>query len=46
LDVVEVSHQLGAGRIDLATLAGVIAALRGTTIVGGGYLYHSRATAA
>ncbi|ODU22182.1 MAG: hypothetical protein ABS80_17105 [Pseudonocardia sp. SCN 72-51] len=46
LDVVEVSHQLGAGRIGLATLAGVIAAVRCATILGGGYLYHSRATTA
>jgi Flp pilus assembly protein TadB len=45
LDVLEVSHQLGADRIGLAALAGVVAALRVATIVGCGYLYRSRLTA-
>jgi Flp pilus assembly protein TadB len=45
LDVLEVSHQLGADRIGLAALAGVVAALRVATIVGCGYLYRSRLAA-
>jgi Flp pilus assembly protein TadB len=45
LDVLEVSHQLGADHIGLAALAGVIAALRVATIMGGGYLFRSRRAA-
>jgi Flp pilus assembly protein TadB len=41
LDVLETSHQLGAGRIGLAALAGVIASLRVAVIVGSGYLYRA-----
>jgi hypothetical protein len=46
LDVLETSHQLGAGRTGLAALAGVIAALRVATILASAYLYRSRAAAA
>ena len=46
LDILEISHQLGVGRIGLAALAGVIAALRIATIVASGYLYRSRPAAA
>jgi hypothetical protein len=46
LDILEISHQLGAGRIELAALAGVIAALRVATIIASGYLYRSRPAAA
>jgi Flp pilus assembly protein TadB len=45
LDVLEINHQIGADRIGLAALAGVIAALRVGTIVGSGYLYRSRPAA-
>ena len=45
LDMVEISHQLGADRIGLAALAGVIAALRVATIAGSAYLYRSRPAA-
>jgi Flp pilus assembly protein TadB len=46
LDVLEINHQIGADRIGLAALAGVIAALRVATIVGSGYLFRSRHPAA
>lgn len=42
LDVLEINHQVGADRIGLAVLAGVIAALRVGIIVGSAYLYRSR----
>jgi Flp pilus assembly protein TadB len=45
LDVLEINHQIGANRIGLAALAGVIAALRVTTILASGYLYRSRPAA-
>jgi hypothetical protein len=45
LDMVEISHQLGADRIGLAALAGVIATLRVATIAGSAYLYRSRPAA-
>jgi hypothetical protein len=41
LDVLEMSHQVVAGRIGLAAVAGVIAAVRVAVIVGGGYLYRT-----
>lgn len=41
LDVLEINHQIGADRIGLAGLAGVIAALRVATIIGSGYLFRS-----
>jgi Flp pilus assembly protein TadB len=46
LDVLEINYQLGADRIGLAALAGVIAALRVATIIGSGYLYQSHHPAA
>jgi Flp pilus assembly protein TadB len=46
LDVLEINHQIGADRIGLAALAGVIAALRVATIIGSGYLFRSRHPAA
>jgi Flp pilus assembly protein TadB len=45
LDVLEINYQLGADRIGMAALAGVIAALRVATLVGSGYLYRSRPAA-
>lgn len=42
LDVLEVSHQLGAARIGLAALAGLIAAVRVATLVSSAYLFRSR----
>lgn len=42
LDIVEITHQLGDGGTGLAVLAGVIAALRVTTLVGGAYLFRSQ----
>ena len=42
VDVLEINHQLGGGRIGPAALAGVIAALRVATIIGCGYLFRSR----
>ena len=42
LDILEVSHQLGAGRTGLAALAGVIAGLRLATIAGSGYLFRTQ----
>src|SRR5439155_26110476 len=41
LDVLAISHQVGIGRIGLAALAGVIAAVRVTVIVASGYLYRT-----
>lgn len=40
LDFLEINHQFGAGDIELAALAGLIAALRVATLVGDGYLYR------
>ncbi|WP_146221067.1 hypothetical protein [Mycolicibacterium moriokaense] len=45
LDVLEINHQIGADRIGLAALAGVIAALRVATVIGGAYLFRSRPAA-
>ena len=40
-DILEISHQVGVGRVGLAALAGVIAALRVATIGGSGYLFRT-----
>ncbi|PXX06235.1 hypothetical protein [Mycolicibacterium moriokaense] len=45
LDVLEINHQIGADRIWLGALAGVIAALRVATLIGSAYLYRSRPAA-
>jgi hypothetical protein len=41
LDVLEVRHQIGEGRIGLALLAAGIAALRAAAVAGGGYLFKA-----
>lgn len=46
LDIIEINHQIGADRIGLAALAGVITALRVATIIGSAYLFRSSRTAA
>ena len=46
LDVLEITYQIGADRSGFVALAGLIAALRVAIIVGSGYLYRSRPSAA
>ena len=46
LDIIEINHQIGADRIGLAALAGVIAALRVATIIGSAYLLRTHRPAA
>jgi hypothetical protein len=46
IDIFEINHQMGADRIGLAALAGVIAALRVATIIGSAYLFRFHRPAA
>jgi hypothetical protein len=41
LDALEITHQVGEGRVGLALLAAFIVALRVATIGGCGYLYRA-----